>query len=194
MKKRQLYRYAVDLFVKTLQEVTKRPKFEYKCNDADTSCWDVFVDEFGKNIGEEFVRNFLLFGFQSWFNNSCARDYSKSIRFSWVFGKAAIERWRANGIGTNMYIVRKSGIKKIVSYKTANSVERRHIVNTIRPSEERIKGEFYNTKRGFAWCLTNTTLYFHKSVRCCGCGFKDECKEALRLNYPLIYKVRGYEQ
>lgn len=192
MKKRRLYKYAVDLFVDTLREVTKRPRFEYRCNDADTGCWDGFIDEFGDNVGEGFIKDFLMFGFQSWFNDSCNRDYSKSIRFSWIFGRSAINRWRKNEIGTNLYIVRKSKIKQRINRRRGKTAGG-NIVLCVRPIEERFKAEFFNTRRGFSWCIVNTTLYFHKSVKCCACNFKKECKEVLKLNYPLIYKKRGYE-
>ena len=52
-KKQRLFRFAVDLFIDLLEQVTKR-RVNYKCNNADTASWDSFVETFGDNIGEEF--------------------------------------------------------------------------------------------------------------------------------------------
>lgn len=193
--KRKLFRYSVDLFIEVLGQVTNR-KFSYKCNDKDVLSFDYFYDYFsnnGKNyIGEEFVRKFLLYGIQSWFNDGTERDYSRSVRFNWIFGKSAIERWKKYDIETNVYITR-IGIKK--DHKI--NVIRKHteipkIVGTLRQTEEKFKAEFHNTRRGLLWCIANTTLYFHKSSSCATCNYKNECKKLLKQEYPKIYLRRGY--
>lgn len=193
--KRKLFRYSVDLFIEVLGQVTNR-KVSYKCNDKDVLSFDYFYDYFsnnGKNyIGEEFVRKFLLYGIQSWFNSGAKRDYSREVRFNWIFGKSAIERWKKYDIDTNVYITR-IGLKK--DHKI-NLVERTgemaNIVTTLRLSEEKYKQAYHNTKRGLLWCIANTTLYFHKSQWCATCEFKKECKEILHREYPKIYLKRGY--
>lgn len=191
-KRQRLYRYAVDTFIKLLEQVTGRKRVNYRCNDADVLCWNNFMDVFGDNIGEEFVRKFLLYGIQSWFNSGAKRDYSREVRFNWIFGKSAIERWKKYDIDTNVYITR-IGLKK--DHKI-NLVERTgemaNIVTTLRLSEEKYKQAYHNTKRGLLWCIANTTLYFHKSQWCATCEFKKECKEILKSEYPKIYIKRGY--
>lgn len=190
-RRQRLFRYAVDTFIELLQQVTKR-KVNYKCNDADTSCWDNFMDTFSDRIGEEFIRKFAEYGIQSWFNSGCKRDYSRDIRFNWVFGKTAISRWKKYDISTNVYITR-IGLKKehkINVLKRKSNLSK--IVSNVRPFEEKFKAEYHNTNRGFMWCVANTTLYFHKSSKCATCVFKNECKELLKQEYPKIYKKRGY--
>ena len=66
------------------------------------------------------------------------------------------------------------------------------LVVSIRPAEEQFKADYHNTKRGFLWCIANTTLYFHKSPKCATCNFKNECKELLKQEFPKIYVKRGY--
>jgi hypothetical protein len=150
------------------------------------------MDTFSDRIGEEFVRKFLEYGIQSWFNDSSEKDYSHQIRFNWIFGKTAIERWNKCDIATNVYITR-IGLKKnhkINVLKKETKID--EIVMSIRPVEEKFKGEYHNTKRGLLWCVANTTLYFHKSSKCATCLFKNECKDILKQEYPKIYLKRGY--
>lgn len=190
-KRQRLFRYAVDTFVELLEQVTKR-KVNYRCNNGDTACWDNFMDTFSDRIGEEFVRKFAEYGIQSWFNSGAKKDYSREIRFNWVFGKSAIERWNKYDIATNVYITR-IGLKtdhKINVLKRKTTLP--ELLLSIRPAEEKFKAEYHNTKRGLLWCVANTTLYFHKSPKCATCKFKTECKEILKQEYPKIYVKRGY--
>ena len=190
-KKQRLFRFAVDLFIDLLEQVTKR-KVNYKCNNADTASWNSFVDTFGDNIGEEFVRKFTEYGIQSWFNPGAQRDYSRAVRFSWIFGSAAIKRWNALSAETRTWVVRNS-LKtdhKINTLKRTTRVL--ELVIKLRPVEEKFKSEFHNTNRGLLWCVANTTLFHHRSSHCTTCKFKENCKEILKSEYPKIYIARGY--
>ena len=190
-KKQRLFRFAVDLFIDLLEQVTKR-KVNYKCNNADTASWNSFVDTFGDNIGEEFVRKFTEYGIQSWFNPGAQRDYSRVVRFSWIFGSAAIKRWNALSAETRTWVVRNS-LKtdhKINTLKRTTRVS--ELVIKLRPVEEKFKSEFHNTNRGLLWCVANTTLFHHRSSHCTACKFKENCKEILKSEYPKIYIARGY--
>ena len=190
-KKQRLFRFAVDIFIDLLEQVTKR-KVNYKCNNADTASWNSFVDTFGDNIGEEFVRKFTEYGIQSWFNPGAQRDYSRAVRFSWIFGSAAIKRWNALSAETRTWVVRNS-LKtdhKINTLKRTTRVP--ELVIKLRPVEEKFKSEFHNTNRGLLWCVANTTLFHHRSSHCTACKFKENCKEILKSEYPKIYIARGY--
>lgn len=190
-KKQRLFRFAVDLFIDLLEQVTKR-KVNYKCNNADTASWNSFVDTFGDNIGEDFVRKFTEYGIQSWFNPGAQRDYSRAVRFSWIFGSAAIKRWNALSAETRTWVVRNS-LKtdhKINTLKRTTRVP--ELVIKLRPVEEKFKSEFHNTNRGLLWCVANTTLFHHRSSHCTTCKFKENCKEILKSEYPKIYIARGY--
>lgn len=190
-KRRKLFRFAVDNFIILLEQITKR-KVNYKCNNADTACWDNFMDTFSNSIGEDFIIKFLEYGFQSWFNDGSKEDYSKKIRFSWIFGKQAIVRWKKLDVATNVFITRSS-LKKNHNIKIIKKeTEIAKIITSLRPIEEKFKSDFFNTKRGFLWCIANTTLYFHKSSKCVVCDFKKECKDVLKNEYPKIYVKRGY--
>ena len=190
-KKQRLFRFAVDLFIDLLEQVTKR-RVNYKCNNADTASWDSFVETFGDNIGEEFIRKFTEYGIQSWFNPGAKRDYSRAVRFNWIFGSAAVKRWNALNAETRTWVVRNS-LKtdyKINTLKHITQVP--ELVIKLRPVEEKFKSEYYNTNRGLLWCIANTTLFHHRSSHCTTCKFKENCKEILKSEYPKIYIARGY--
>lgn len=190
MKEKKLYRFAVDTFIKVISQI-RRQKFHYQCNDRDVSSWNEFVES--RKVNEDIIRNVVEFGVQYYFcNEENTERQQDNIRFNWVFGKKAIERWSKNDVRTNNYIIRKTLKKKykINTVKRNNQISK--IVLSLRKSEEKYKTEFFNTKRGFQWCIANTSLYHHKSTLCTTCDFKQECKELLRLNYKNIYKLRGY--
>lgn len=189
-KRKRLFRYAVDNFIDILGQITKK-KINYKCNNADNYSWELFMDTFSDNVGEEFVMKYLQYGLNHWFNDS-KKDNSKRIRFNWIFGKSSIKRWKKKDISTNVYITRV-GLKKNYDIDVVKKTSKlNEIFITIRQSEENYKVEFLNTKRGLLWCVANTTLYFHKSGNCAICENKKICKEILKEEYPKIYKIRGY--
>lgn len=190
-KKQRLFRFSVDLFIELLEQVTKR-KVNYRCNDADVSSWNKFIETYGDGIGEEFLRKYIEYGIQSWFNSGSERDYSRAVRFSWIVGSAAIKRWNALNAETRTFVVRSS-LKtehKINTLKHRSQLS--ELLTKVRPSEEKFKAEFHNTNRGLLWCVANTTLYFHRSSQCVTCSFKEQCKDILKKEYPKIYKARGY--
>ena len=190
-KKQRLFRFSVDLFIELLEQVTKR-KVNYRCNDADVSSWNKFTETYGDGIGEEFLRKYIEYGVQSWFNSGSERDYSRAVRFSWIVGSAAIKRWNALNAETRTFVVRSS-LKtehKINTLKHRSQLS--ELLTKVRPSEEKFKSEFHNTNRGLLWCVANTTLYFHRSSQCVTCSFKEQCKDILKKEYPKIYKARGY--
>ena len=190
-KKQRLFRFSVDLFIELLEQVTKR-KVNYRCNDADVSSWNKFIETYGDGIGEEFLRKYIEYGIQSWFNSGSERDYSRAVRFSWIVGSAAIKRWNALNAETRTFVVRSS-LKtehKINTLKHRSQLS--ELLTKVRPSEEKFKAEFHNTNRGLLWCVANTTLFHHRSSHCTTCKFKENCKEILKSEYPKIYTARGY--
>lgn len=192
--RRSLYRYAVDLFVFLLDKVQQHRK-PYRCNDGDVRAWNKFVDYYttkGVHIGQDFVKSFAEYGIQSWFNDDCTETQKHNCRFSWIFGLAAIRRYNKFGAKGNARIVRNV-LKQTVQISYRHASAAKDMYRTVRKSEERFKSEFFNTKRGLAWCIANTTLYFHRSSLCALCNYKAECKEELKNNYPKIHKLRGYD-
>lgn len=190
-RRQRLFKYAVDIFVEMLEQITKK-RSGYQCNKTDISCFEKYMNHFGDNIGEEFVRKYCEYQMQSWFNDGAEKDYGKTIRFSWLFGEKAIKRWHKYDISTNVYLTRKF-LKKDYNVNTVKiKTEINDILLTVRDLEEYHKKLYLNTKKGLAWCIANTTLYFHKSMNCSVCNFKNDCKSILREEYNKAYKLRGY--
>lgn len=192
---RRLYKYAVDLFVEMLNQVQKRTK-PYRCNDNDNDAWNIWVDYHKKNkipVTEEYIRKFIEYGLHSWFNKDISYTQQMNVRFSWVFGFKAIERWNLMPAKGRQYFV-QTELKKNNDLKIKKGASTRltELLKKVRPIEERFKNEYLNTPRGLLWCKANTTLYNHKSSACTICENKEECKELLRLNMPSVYKLRGY--
>ena len=192
---RKLYKFAVDLFVEMLNQLQHRVK-PYRCNDNDVSAWKSFV-EYNKDnkilITENYIKKFIEYGLQSWFNKDCTDSQKFNVRFSWIFGLAAIKRWNALPANARDFYV-KNELKKDNSLKLnrKKSMRLTKLLKGIRPIEERFKNEYLNSPRGLLWCKANTTLYNHMSSACTICEHKIECKEMLRVNMPELYKLRGY--
>lgn len=193
-KKRILYRYAVDIFVALLNQVQHRCK-DYRCNDQDVRAWNSFVDYYSNtNIGEDFIKRFAEYGIQSWFNPAMNEIQKHRCRFAWIFGLPAIKRWNKLGAETNIRITR-SCLKTEFDIKHDDIKSNlNNAYSALRNSEELLKQRYYNRKRGLEWCIANTTLFFHKSTLCASCIHKLECKKILKINYPKIYKLRGYDK
>lgn len=194
-KNRSLYRYAVDVFSDLLCQFQTRFT-TYCCNDLDVKCWNVFVEEFSSrniNFTKGFIKDFCIYGVQSWFNSEENREACNRVRFSWVFSRKAIQRWDALNNKLRQRYVR---ILKKEYNITDNNVKCRlgTIFQEVRTIEERFKKEFFNSRKGFSWCIANTTLYNHKSPLCKECVNKSDCKEVLRQNFYKIYKLRGYDK
>ena len=190
-KRQRLFRYAVDTLIELLEQITKK-KHPLKCNDTDVKSFDAFMDYFGDAIGEDFIRKFLEYGMQSWFNEGSDIDYSRRVRISWIFGASAIKRWNMCSMETNVFMTR-AGIKirhRINVIKKNSKIN--ELVVTLIQREEKQKALHLNTDRGFLWCIATTTLYFHKSSFCVMCSNKNECKLLLKQEYNKVYIKRGY--
>lgn len=187
VKKITLYKYSVDYFLFLLKRIS--PTSKVSCNDKDINSWNNFIDFYKERVDKNFLKIFIEFQMQSWFNDY-EKDYKHSIRFNWVIGKNAIARWEKNDIKTNNFIV-KSSLKRRYKINKEEKKNLSFLIST-RKIEERFKKEFFNSLKGFLWCKANTTLFNHKSEFCVVCNFSSQCKEMLKENFFKIYKIRGY--
>ena len=191
MKDRRLFRFAVDLFIENLCRVTHRAKVNYRCNGADVRGWEYFRSVY-PNTGEEFVRDYLNYGMNSWFNKDMEGDFSRTIRFYWIFGKKGVERYNMVKPNAQKWCVRTGGVQpKLKQRKIRSSMV--SMLIAVRQSEEVIKREMYDTARGLLWCVANTTLYNRRSSLCAVCVNKETCKQTLKNTMSKVYRIRGYE-
>ena len=192
-KQQKLFRTAVDLFIELVKQVTSRKTMNYQCTDADVKSFEMFLEEFGDDIGENFLREFGEFNIRFFFTGDDNQyDNSRSIRFNWLYGKSSIKRWNKVNKRERVRAVRKDIKKRVKINVVKKSSSMYLMLNSLKPVEENFKAQFHNTKKGLSWCVANTALYFHKSALCVSCNFRDNCKEILRTEFPKVYNIRGY--
>lgn len=192
-KQKRLFRYAVDTFVQILSKITNRKFVKYKANDKDTVGFEYWLEYFGSNVGEEFVKRFLEFSCTNYLDKSRSVDVYRNARVFWFFSKEMIRRWEKINPQFGTLLIRKFRIENNVHIVKRES-KLSQIVLTVKPYEEKVKERFYGENKGFFWCRANTTLYFRESSLCRGCKFATECKELLKKEYPKVYKQRGYDE
>ena len=189
---RKLYHYAVDTFVELLSQIRGK-KIRYKCSDTDFANWDFFAFQYRNvNIGESYVREFIEFGLNYWYVVKQRDPRVSSCRFMNIFNKAMLARWDKLHPEFRTKIIRTE-LKQEYDIKIKKSSRISELVNQVRTGEERFKAQYHNKKKGLAWCIANTSLYFHKSSLCATCENKSICKDELKRQYPKVYKMRGYE-
>lgn len=193
---RRLYRLSVDTFVSILRTIKGKPSFTYRMTDADVAGWDAWVTWVGADrVGEDLIRRWAEYGFQSWFNDGAVKDYNHAVRYNWIFnGGTAVKRWLALPEEKRVWCVRTSlkrdfGVRRT---RKPSSDADAALFTTPRPQEEAMKKRFYGTQRGVAWCVANTTLYNHRSSLCVVCKFKNDCLLTLKRDFPRIARARGY--
>lgn len=190
-KKRTLYRYAVDEYIRIFDDI-RGCKSNYRCNDADVAAWNNFIEVYiNGNLNKAFITSFIEFGLNHYITKGTDKK-RKLCRFSWVFSDSQTKLYKKVGAVYAAKIVSRE-LKQEFNIKVKHHSLLRNVYTTVRISEERIKQEFFNTKKGLSWCVINTSLYFDKSSWCSKCQSFKECKEILKQNYPYIYKVRGYD-
>ena len=192
---RRLYRLSVDTFVSILRTIKGQPSFTYRMTDADVAGWDAWVAWVGADkVGEDLIRRWAEYGFQSWFNDGSVKNYNHAIRYNWIFnGGTAVRRWLALPEEKRVWCVRTS-LKRdfAVRRERKSSGADAALFTAVRPAEEAVKARFHGTARGALWCLANTTLYNHRSPLCVVCNFKNDCLMTLKRDFPRIARGRGY--
>lgn len=138
------------------------------------------------HIGENYIYDYLIYQFNYWIDKNV--QFGDKITIKKVFALVSLKRYINRPTDFNWFKAKEqiepylSPIKeKVIKDKKLNQ------------GEELEKQRFYNTKKGIANCLESTTLFNHRSSICASCKNRTTCKKLLQLNYPNIYKERGYE-
>lgn len=196
IRKQALYRYSVKLLIDILYQMGCDMRNTFRVNNTDIYAWNAFIEHY-ESASKDFVRRFILFQLNCKYgsrNGAISRTTLSRTRLAWLVSKKAIDSWEK----VNPEFANKLTSKQLKSRFELTTVSVKSSIPDIATKlierEEKAKSEFINTNKGLAWCVANTTLYHHKSRWCVSCRFNGECKEMLRLNYPLIYKIRGYAE
>jgi|SRR5690606_6231326 len=150
---------------KTVDNFLKRLKKAYNIN----------------SIGEQWLRHYFRFQFAYWLDKE---NVKRKISLQWILGKKAFDRYQKYMTGDNVdkinYYIEKN--TSFIIFDDEKSTENNDY-------EDQHRAKYLNKDIGLLWCIHHTSLY-KKSPICFRCKFRNECKELLKINYPLLYKKR----
>lgn len=195
-----IYKMICELYTEFFRQVSLNGNFVYvpdgrgKKKDPLIICR--FINWLNKEYNGQVDINFLIDYFRFQFSHyiGVKTSYGRNIiMIHWIIGQGAVKRWKERDV-RKKWIVRVK-LKNEVQLKltsTYNKIKRNkeNIFLKIYQYEENDKRRFYNTIKGFQYCLFTTTLYNPKSDLCSGCDFLIDCQDLLNVNHPKLYKLR----
>jgi len=198
MTQTDAFRYAVDTFTSTLRLVKGISRFGYKATPVDEKSFQNWFSKYS-TAGETFIRYWIEYQV-NYYNTDAVKAREQKLKASniilmtWIFGQKAIKRWEKSFKETNSSRVAQNigQFKEFAKSKLSKFANQAVIELSV--GEEHEKRRYLNGKLGLAYCIMQTTLYNHKSTICLSCNYKQHCKEALKDNYPAVYKIRGYDK
>lgn len=189
---RRLYHYTVDTFVDLLSQLRSR-RIRYKCSDKDLEAWEYFIHHYQASIlGEDYVKQYLEFALNQWYIREERDVKAERCLLLNMFSKRMIAMWEETKPEYRAYIIRTE-LKKEYEIKVKRKSKVSELVNSVILVEEKAREKYLNTPRGLAWCIANTSLYFHRSSACTRCKVKNECREILKKEYTNTFRRRGYK-
>lgn len=177
------------------QRVYSEPKYILTFTTTNSKLCDSFFKELRKtltleSLGYNWLWKYLVFQFDYW-DNLTITAFNGKMNFAFIFGQKAVNRYLQRNQEYDWQLEDSNVVSK---YKISkNEFELLFRVSTVKQSYQnpnRLIG--LNTESGLVNCIATTTLYDINDHSCTQCKYSKECKELLRLNYPKIYKDRGY--
>lgn len=141
-------------------------------------------------LGMNFFIDYFSFSFAYFFQKKIHRP----ISLNWIASKRLLKRYIERPDGTDYHT------KQFLREHNINLSELRSslvddfaadYLHTDRDEESR-KGRIADTDARLYYCLTDTTMYNHRSVICLSCSQRVTCKRLLMHSNPSLYKKRGY--
>ncbi len=197
----QIYQAVIRIYEEFYRQATLKQSFEFKHHPSERKYIVQFTKWFKQRYREQKSINVLIKYFEFQFSHyaGISTKYGKnSIVLNWIIGKAAIKRWEDRDIEkgwlVKIRLKRDVDMKLSKAFKSEIMKERqeasRKMFDEVNDYEEKEKQRFYNTIKGFIYCMTTTTLYNPKSKFCEGCNNKKICEFTLKNNLPEIHKLR----
>lgn len=157
----------------------------------------VMIDNFIKRLnhqqkGPKWIIDYFLYTYNYWHELKTHR----AITLGWIIGSKAFDRFNEERnvlarkrIYSNLKIVGNLHIEfnKLIYKYTA----KRKWFSDVKSYEEKEKSKFFNTEKGYGWCLVMTSLFHPQSAHCAKCKFKESCKQTLQQEYPIIAQNRS---
>lgn len=194
------FRKVVDYFREYYQAVTKNKDYKVTMTDNKAKVVENFILLFKQNyntnlLQDDILKKYFDYQFNFWYKKDAKYGKGTSIQLEWILGKQALQRWNDVDKKHLSFIVRKN-LKKHNDFSKVKLKKKKSefkVYIEVNEFEEIKKSKFINKDIGLEYCLQNTNMYNHKSQNCVSCKFKQECKQNLKIIYPIIYKIRGYE-
>lgn len=183
-----------------IQRLLKNPYYKYKSTKIDESCFENFLiwcdEQYDlTSLGRDFLEKYVEYQFDYWYalvrKKITDKNYN-SVRFSWIFGDKARQRWvkfqkDPKRISQYWLKIRQQRDIQFSDFVFQTNVK----VLKIHPTDELERGRYLNTEAGLLWCIDNTDL-FHPLSQCCAeCIYQSNCKKLLVENYHHLSKVRN---
>lgn len=201
MERNKVGELCIEIFNSFQGELMGRPDYSVNLSENNKVTLEKYIDyvdkEYGLNhVGVRFFIDWLESAFNYYYKNPKARGLKRMIFFNWILGKKAIsrhEKFKQYDHGRTRVISLESGISIIRRWEDDGfrKIFREQCIG-IDKAEEVSKGMYFNTVEGYVYCVANTSLYNHLSEACMLCNYIKNCKENLKKNFPLLYKLRGY--
>lgn len=176
------------------QRIYKSPGFQL---DLDVNNQRKQVDNFVKliskhyplqSIGTNFLIEYFCFAFHYWSDKVTKRR----ISLNWIIGKKLFQRWLDKADSQKYFDDRflyENDINlDVLRFNLAQLEEKQGLDASEEIEKQRHRGE----ARLFH-CLQYTTMYNHRSEICRMCSENITCKKLLKVEYPAIYRKRGYK-
>lgn len=209
MRREECLLFTREIYQLFYRGVTLRHDYVLPESRTNEVALDRFVDYVEKrheleSIGVDWLVDFIELSFHWWYKRKLHDDYGHtSIKLNWIIGTQALARYEKMGDKRWLAMLLQSRIRKDVGLGV------RRKLNRVSPTaiqdnqawlllaeteEEDEKRRLYNKPEGLFWCKANTTLFNHVSPLCAGCNNRTRCKELLKIEFPKLYRLRGYEQ
>ena len=148
-------------------------------------------------LGCDFLWKYFIFQFNFWKKAKLKKGIEIDISF--VVGKKAFDRyqkrdqdydWQLINDGNRKYDRKKFDL--VLGFQENEKFEQQDEKEI--DIDDVYRRKFYNTDKGFDYCITYTLLYNNKSKYCKECKFVEECLEVQKHVYLTVYKDRDGEK
>lgn len=203
MSEDEIKESVVDLYPKFFINLTGNTKYKFKLDDGKSRQIDLFINQIKKNtkiegIDSSFLNEYFTFTFGR-VKDKKFKGRKNAFPFSWIIGKNPLDIFLKTD-KAKKYVLKKEFIKtavikdKVIKTTKEEKEEKEHkkdFLLRLKNHEENEKQKFYNSQKGFLWCVDFTTLHNPLSDLCQNCKFSEQCIELQKQNYKEVYRTRN---
>jgi hypothetical protein len=189
---------VIEGFYKYFHNQKYSGKQPFKSTHKTEKVCESFIKILDKNysihsIGLSFLWDYFIFQFNYW-DELTLESFNGKLEIGYIVGEKAFKRWQTRNKEYDWQIEKSAVIAKYALNKgilLSKFYVKPNEQKSTFSSSKQIRKQFLNTDKGLLMCTEFTTLYDPKDTSCILCSNKKECKELLRVNYPLLYRNRN---